>query len=108
MPKVVVVQENPHLDYSDAERYGDVEFITNLEYSDMANSLNNEHVLSDVRNKMAKFNPNEDYLLMTGNPITMGYAFHLAMEIAEAGAARQQIKLLRWDGITRTYRAVNF
>lgn len=108
MPTVFVVQENPHLDYSDAERFGEVEFITNIEFSPIKGSLNNERVLTDIRHAMAKFDPHRDYLLMTGNPISIGYAFHLAIRHSYLGTTRVPLNLLRWDGITRRYQHVTF
>lgn len=107
--KVFVVQENPGLDYSDAERFGDIVFITNQEYSSVTGSLNNQDILRDIERAMAKFDPRQDYLLMTGNPITIGYAFHRAMlRGQETEGDDANIQLLRWDGFTRTYKAVLF
>lgn len=108
--KVYVVQENPGLDYSDAERFGDIEFITNREFSSVTGSLNNRDILVDIERSMGRFDPKRDYLLMTGNPITIGYAFHRAMLRADHAYSgdRQPINLLRWDGFTRTYKAILF
>jgi len=108
--KVFVVQENPGLDYTDAERFGDIRFITNQEFSSVSGSLNNKDILADIVYALASFNPKVDYLLMTGNPITIGYAFHRAMlrAISVAGDASPALYLLRWDGFSRTYKAVQF
>lgn len=111
--KVFVVQENPGLDYTDAERFGDIQFITNLEYSGVSGSLNNADILADIDRAISKFDPSKDYLLMTGNPITIGYAFHKTMvKAAEAAGgdygSRPAINLLRWDGFSRSYHAVRF
>lgn len=75
MPKVYVIQENPRLTYEDAERFGEVVFMTVHEFRPMANSLQNDQICSEISRKLADFNPEEDYLLMTGNPITMGLVF---------------------------------
>lgn len=102
MGKVYVVQENPRMDYSPAEAYGDVVFMTADEYRPVAGSIRNQDIISDVQRHMATFDPAEDWLIMTGNPIMMGYAFHLAI------ARGSGVKCLQWDRISHGYREVKF
>lgn len=106
--KVFVVQENPHLDYTDAERFGEVEFVTNVEYSSMQNSLNNINVIRDVQRAMSRFDPRRDYILLTGNPVTIGYTFHLALMATARETNNASVRCLRWDGITRQYQSIDF
>ena len=105
--RVYVVQESNHLDYSDAERYGDVHFVTSTEYSNVDSAPRNEKVLKDLRSVFwDKFNPEHDYILMTGNPITLGYAFHLALVSARRKSC--PLRILRWDGQNGRYFQINF
>lgn len=102
MNKVYVVQENPRLDYTDAERYGDVVFMTAREFSPMKNSISNKTVLGDIDRHMKNFNPAEDFLLLTGGPILLGYAFSLAL--AKTGS----IHVLQWDNYKHGYTPIRF
>lgn len=99
---VYVVQENPRMDYAPAEAYGDVVFMTADEYSPVASSLRNADIIHDVCRHMDKFEPANDHLVLTGNPVIMGYAFHKAFQ--KAGA----VKCLQWDRHRSEYREVIF
>ena len=101
-PVVFVAQENNRLNYTDAEQFGTVRFLTSREYSPMANSLINNDILDEIRAKMASFQPDTDFLLLSGNPVMIGYVFHLAMKI------KGYVKLLQWDGMSTSYREVHF
>lgn len=102
MSKVFVVQENPRMDYSPAEAHGEVVFMTAEEFKPMANSLRNKVILEDVQRHMDKFDPENDLLILTGNPMVMGYAFHQAMKKSNS------INCLQWDRIHGEYRQVVF
>jgi len=104
--KVIVAQENRHLDYTDAERFGEVVFATNIEFSPMPKSLNNKTMLQDLQLGFKDFDPENDYLLMSGNPITMGYAFFLAYwACLEKG---KPLNILKWDNAAGRYQPVIF
>lgn len=102
MSTIFVVQENNRFDYADAERFGDVKFLTNREYSPLKNSLMNNDILDEIKTGMNDFNPDVDYLLLSGNPVMIGFVFHLALSL------KGYIKLLQWDGIRGEYREVHF
>lgn len=78
-PTVFVVQENPNLNYTPAEQFGEVRFLTASEFSPSKNSLRNVQLISDISAAMASFDPDRDFLLLSGNPIMMGYVAHLAL-----------------------------
>ena len=101
-PKVFVVQENPNLNYTPAERYGEVVFLTAIEFSPMKNSPRNAAVLETVEVAMKRFDPSKDYLLLSGNPIIMGYVFHLAM------TKSVEVRVLWWSRDDRRYNEVLF
>lgn len=100
--RVFVVQENNRLDYGPAEDFGQVMFITAEEYHPFKNSLRNAAILDRVDLAMNSFNPDTDYLILTGNPILIGYVFHKALE------RTQTVRCLQWDRMTGGYRAVVF
>lgn len=104
---VYVVQEQQRLDYSDAERFGEVKFLTHLEFNGLRNSLRNKQATADIKLGLADFNPNADYLLLTGSPVAMGYAFWLAMLISSQRGVNK-LNLLQWDRESFRYRHIVF
>lgn len=101
MTKVYVVQENSYVDYSDAERYGEVVFMTADEFKPMNNSLRNRSIIDQIRGQMLHFEEG-DFLILTGNPTVIGYAFHCAL------GRFDEVNILHWDKISREYRAFTF
>jgi hypothetical protein len=100
--KVFVTQESNYLSFHDAERFGDIEFITNKEYSKHKSSITNRETIAECKMRIEKFNPERDFLLLSGDPILMGFVFHLAFK--KAG----YIKLLKWDKIASKYFEIHF
>ena len=101
MPTVWVTQESNHVDYFDAERYGDLEFVTADEIKPMPSSIKNSRIFAEIDAALSKFKP-DDYLVLTGNPATIGYCFHKAAE-ATGG---QPLNVLLWDRIRSAYRLI--
>lgn len=102
MNKVFVTQENPSIDYSDAERFGDVVFLSFREYSGLKNSISDKEIRAEIKSKLSNYNPLTDYLLFTGSPVLIGYAFHVAMN--NAGS----VNVLRWRSRSERYEVINF
>lgn len=101
-PKVYVIKENSRLNYLDAERFGDVVFITDKDYTPMKNSLCNREIIDSIDDYMGRFDPDRDFLLLTGGPVLIGYAFHLGI------SKKGYLSLLQWDNIRREYIPVQF
>lgn len=102
MAKIFVAQENNRVDYGPAEDFGELVFLTASEFRSTGASLKNHDVLAQVRHRFEKFNPVEDYLVFTGNPVMMGYVFRLAYNRAqEAGVP---VRYLQWDRFMGGYR----
>ena len=102
MSKVYVVQENNRMSYEDAERFGEVVFMTAQEYKPMKNSLQNDIILQDIADAMEDFDVSEDYLILTGNPMVIGFVMHLAL------MNTNKVNCLQWDRIYNRYREVEF
>lgn len=103
--KVFVVQENARFQYHDAERFGELQFMTNMEYSNNQASLNNERIRDDIVTQLNSIEPG-DFLLMTGNPVMMGYAFHIAaVKLWMKG--HKNLTVLRWDNMRDGYVALS-
>lgn len=103
MSKVFVTQENSRLNYTDAERFGEVVFITTSEYSPNLNSKRNDIIESEIRLGLINFNSDLDYLLLSGDPVIAALAFHRAASLT---VVTNKVQLLKWDGQNRSYNEI--
>ena len=97
MSKVYVVTESQNMDYGDAERFGEVSFITRRNLRPCPNSLINQDIKADIAHGCKAFNPDTDYLVLTGSPINIGYAFSEIRKNSPHG-----FRLLQWN--SRSYK----
>lgn len=97
MARVFITQENPALNYAAAESYGDIEFLTRHDWSPVKQSLNNEQLVLDLRHKLKKFNPDEDYIVSSGSPVIAAVAFMLLREKTD------RFRMLRWSNRDHVY-----
>ncbi|MBV1952732.1 MAG: hypothetical protein KUG64_11130 [Cycloclasticus sp.] len=102
MSSIYVVQENNRISYRPAEAFGDIKFLTAREYSPTKGSLINEKILEDIRKGLEDFDPKYDFLLLTGNPVMIGYVMHLCLKL------EGYVKVLQWDRIASEYLEVHF
>lgn len=86
----------PKFDLTPAEEFGE---LTDL-LSPTAAPFNPEPVLKELREKLADFG-DDDYLLLVGNPVLIGFATAVA-----ASANDGRVNLLQWSGKDRRYIAV--
>ena len=104
MSKVFVVQEQHTLDYSQAEEWGEVEFLTAREYKPLRRSLLNEEIHDEVRRKLEQnFNPKSDWLVLTGNPTMIGWAMIVAASVASS-EDQDTLGVLQFDKVRGGYR----
>jgi hypothetical protein len=98
---VYVIQENSDHNYSAAEEYGEVVFLTADSYSNNNNSLHNRKVEVAIVKGLERFNPESDYLLCAGHPILIGIAFHVV-----ATKVKGEFRCLRWNKLHMRYTAL--
>lgn len=103
MSTIFIIQENNRFNYGPAEAFGDIKFLTALEYSPIKGSLQNATVLADVKYGLEAFKPDDDYLLLSGNPVMIGYAMHLCLSKPEG-----YVKVLQWDRHYNEYKEIHF
>ncbi len=96
MSTVWVIQETSH-DFSDAERFGDVQFLTRDDLNNMKNSIHNERLMASLRTKLRATDP-EDFFLIAGSPYVSAVVF---MMLGQMG--RFSVKMLRWSNRDRAY-----
>lgn len=89
---VYVVQLTNH-NVAPAMEYGDIEVITRQNFPRFGGS--DEHTTM-MRGKLARFNINEDYLLIVGDPINIGYVMHILLK-------HGPIQVLKWDHLAAKY-----
>lgn len=97
MPAVYVTQETNH-DFSPAEAFGDVTFLTSHDFLNIKDSVHNEELLSELSFKLKKFNPDEDYIVTAGSPYVVAATFLLL-----GHRKIRNVRVLRWDNRDRKY-----
>jgi hypothetical protein len=94
--RVFVVHENLSMNFSDAERFGEVRFITNREWNPRRGSMTNGETFDAIRTKMFnEYRPGKDFLILNGPPVILGFAFHIAMLMSHRAAPG--VCILSWD-----------
>lgn len=109
--RVFVTQENPQLNYTPAEQFGEVVFLTRDEVSPVPGSLTNAAVLQELEHKLASFDFDRDFLVPSGSPVVCGMAFLLLgrrVELAHENSARAPriLRVLRWSNRDRVYQPI--
>lgn len=97
--RVFVTQESAQFNYSPAEQFGDVVFLTRHDLSPVPGSLANQALTDEMRHKLKSFDPATDYLAPSGSPIVSGLAFALLQQ----HGVRYPIRVLRWSNRDRAY-----
>lgn len=100
MSKIYITQDNKK-NYTPAHRYGEPTFITNLEYSSIKNSMDNKEIHYNIKKAVHQFDPNEDFVLLSGDPIIISLVIHNMLN--EHGS----ITALKWSGQDRMYIPIN-
>lgn len=88
-------------DFSLAEKYGTVEFVTRNDVNNMKNSLENKALVREIRMRLHKFDPDRDFVLIAGSPYVTALMFLIL------GARKiRKVKFLRWSNRDRLYTPV--
>lgn len=99
--RVWVTQENG-LDFSPAEQYGEVQFLTHQDLNNLKGSLHNEELLRRVAGKLISFDEAVDWVVITGSPYVTAAVFMIL------GAKHvKRVQVLRWDNRDYVYRPLH-
>ncbi len=101
MSKVWVTQEQSKLNYLPAEKYGEVRFITRDEFSPVAASLGNTHLMTQIMDSVEKFDPETDYIVFSGSPTVAAAVF---AHIGKFG--HSVFRVLRWSNRDMSYAPI--
>jgi hypothetical protein len=96
-PIVYVTQETAH-NFVDAEKFGEVRFLTAREPSKITGSLKNNDIMQEIADNMGEYRPGVDLLLPVGSPVNIGVAFAAALKRGES------LRVLQWDKMEHGYR----
>lgn len=96
MAKIFITQSTRH-PVAKAEAFGE---LVVLHFGDVEPG-HDFTVTSEMMDRSAlimheQYNPEEDFILLTGNPLLIGWAMHLAFEVAEQEGSKT-IQWLYWD-----------
>lgn len=97
MSTVYITQDGVGRNFLPARTYGDLVMLTP---SNAQITFSSQPVLGTLQTKLANFS-DEDYLLMSGDPLIMGIALAIALDVNEGFA-----KCLKWDKRERIYYSV--
>lgn len=108
--RVFITQENRLRDYSDAEQYGEIQFLTSKEFSPHRNSKQNIDIINEIKDGLKDWTP-EDYILICGHPITASIVLHHVIEKYldypirfDDDPQNGEINVLVWKGKEGKYR----
>jgi len=99
--RVFVTQENPKLDYSAAEDYGDLVFLTKDDIVPVKNSLHNNSVIQQLKVGIDGLDPVNDFIVITGSPLVSAIVFMLI------GRRHRQVNVLKWSNRDGIYQNVS-
>jgi hypothetical protein len=96
--RVYVVQELQH-DYSKAEQFGELIFLSSREITPTAMGVSpaNRAIIDDIKRNLHDYMPGKDYLLLAGSPIAIAWTIYLAFQRGKQHLA------LKWDNQGREY-----
>lgn len=110
-PRVFITQENSQLNYSNAEAFGEVVFLTRDEVSPVPGSLTNAALMTEMETKLADFDFDNDFLAPSGSPVVSGLAFLLLgkrIELEGLHVSRKgKLCVLRWSNRDRVYQPIS-
>lgn len=108
--RVFVTQENSQLNYTPAEQFGEVQFLTRDEVSPVPGSLTNAAVMEELTRKLEGFDFDRDYLVPSGSPVICGMAFlALGARMRDLDSFQPQLhklRVLRWSNRDRVYQPI--
>jgi len=93
MAKVYAIQEANNKNMLSATNFGDLEFLLPL-FSN--HTFSTEKTLNTIKSGLDDFTE-EDYLLLIGDPVSIGIATHYAAKKTDV------VKFLKWDNREYTY-----
>ena len=89
---IVYVTQETNYDFTPAEAFGDIEFLTRDDLNNIKGSLQNEAIVTSLTTKLKGFNPTRDYVIIAGSPYVSALVFMILGKMN-----LREVKVLRWD-----------
>ncbi len=86
------------LDFSQAETFGRIQFLTREDLVNIKSSEHNDYVLRDIRAKLIKYDPAVDWLVLTPSPY-----INAAIMLMLGNRHMRSVRILRWDSRNARY-----
>lgn len=99
-PKVFVTQEQPHINYAQAEDYGEVIFASIHDMPTIHTSLRGKEAVAEIAKSMSPYRSGIDYVLPTGSPL------NIASVMLLIGRMGNVHNILKWDNRAKKYTKV--
>lgn len=102
---VYISQENKKHNYAEAVKYGELYFIADSEYMfpKVYNMPSQGKEIEWIKDVLAEFNPETDFLLLDGCPVFMS----VIASIVYAKSRGRRVKLLQWSSLKKAYVVVS-
>lgn len=101
--RVFITHENGSLDYTPAEQFGDITFLTRDDISPVKGSLANDELVAKLKAQLRSFDFYNDFLLPSGSPAVSGLAFAI-LGGRTRDVAGLPLKILRWSNRDHKYQ----
>jgi hypothetical protein len=98
MATVFVTQETPH-NFSPAEQFGTIEFVTRSDLNNVRSSLHNAKLVTDITRKLKDFDESRDWIVIAGSPYISALVFLI---LGRRGV--KDVNVLRWDNRDFVYQ----
>lgn len=95
----VYVTQETDADFSGAEAWGPVKFLTKDDLTNNADSLVNRGIREEIEGKLRDFDEGTDWIVIAGSPYVSALVFMLL-----GWGACMRVRVLRWDNRDRVYR----
>jgi len=99
-PRIFVTQERD-LDFTPAEKFGELVFMTSNDFWNIKKSKHNEQLIDELNKHVKTFDQNHDYFLLAGSQLVTAAVFLL---LGKYGYNR--VPVLRWSNRDRMYEPV--
>lgn len=99
-PVVWVTQETPQYNYLPAERFGDLKFITNKDFSAVRGSIINSDLMTAIRTAVRDIDVENDYMVVSGSPAVTAVVFMML------GMRTRMLRMLRWSNRDMGYTPI--
>ena len=107
-PYIFVLQENNY-DFTPAEKFGEVRFITRANLRSIPTSQQNAIVENDIDSFFVDYEAGHDFIITTGDPMmTYKLAYMLGKSDEQTGCTSDVHQLLKWDGRRGEYIIFKF